>query len=89
MHCCGHKASKHYDKKIPIISNADLSARSGVQKRGLQARAVNALHCNAFLAIIIIIVVVVVDTAAATALYVVGQLYFLSLGSSLKYTKSF
>ena len=31
-------------KKIPIISNADLSARNGVQKRGLQARAINALH---------------------------------------------
>ena len=43
-------------KKIPVISNADLSARNGVQKRGLQARAINALHCNAFLGIIIIIV---------------------------------
>ena len=32
-------------KKIPIISNADLSPRNGVQKRGLQARAINALHC--------------------------------------------
>ena len=33
-------------KKIPIISNADLSPiLNGVQKRGLQARAINALHC--------------------------------------------
>ena len=54
MHYCSHKASKHYGKKIPFISNADLSARNGVQKCGLQARAINALHCNAFLAIIII-----------------------------------
>ena len=47
-------------KKIPIISNADLSARNGVQKRGLQARAINALHCNAFLAIIIIVIIIIV-----------------------------
>ena len=46
-------------KKIPIISSADLSARNGVQKHCLQARAIDALHCNAFLAIIIIIIIIV------------------------------
>ena len=55
MHYCSHKASEHYDKKIPVISNADLSARNGIQKRGLQARAINALHCNAFLAILLLL----------------------------------
>ena len=49
-------------KKIPIISNADLSARNGAQKRGLQAGARNALHCNAFLAIIIIIIIIIIIT---------------------------
>ena len=46
-------------KKIPIISNADLSAGNGVQKRALKAKAINSLHCNAFLAIIIIIIIIV------------------------------
>ena len=51
-------------KKKPIISNADLQGMgNGVQKRGLQARAINALHCicvSGYLIIIIIIIVVVV-----------------------------
>ena len=47
-------------KKIPIISSADLSARNGVQKHCLQARAIDALHCNAFLAIIIIIIIIII-----------------------------
>ena len=32
-------------KKIPVTSNADLSERNGIQKRGLQARAGNELYC--------------------------------------------
>ena len=40
---CSHKASKHYDKKKNLLSPT--LKRNGVQKRGLQARAINVLHC--------------------------------------------
>ena len=50
------KASKHYDKKNTCYPQRWFICKEWVQKRGLQARAINALHCNAFLAIIIIIV---------------------------------
>ena len=62
LHYYSHKESKHYDKKIPTVLSPTLIYLQGMgfQKRGLQARAINALHCNAFLAIIIIIIIITI-----------------------------
>ena len=75
MHYCSFKASKLYDKKILIISNADLQGMgNGVQKRGLQARAINALHCicfSGYLIIIIIIIIIIIVVVVVVVVVVV------------------